>query len=73
MKSTSIKLDVHFEKLIAQWLKSGRFNSANDAVRAGLRILEVQESRLLALQQEIIAGEESGESQRRVGDIIQTI
>ena len=73
MKSTSIKLGAHFEELIDQWVKSGRYNSASDAMRAGLCLSESQESRLLALQQEIIAGEESGESQRSVGDIIQAI
>ena len=73
MKSTSIKLGAHFEELIDQWVKSGRYNSASDATRAGLRLLEEQESRLLVLQQEIIAGEESGESQRSVSNIIQAI
>ena len=73
MKSTSIKLGAHFEELIAQWVKSGRYNTASDAMRAGLRLLEEKESRLLALQQEIIAGEESGESQRSVGDILQAM
>ena len=41
-------------------MESGRYNSASDVVRAGLRMLEEEEHRLDRLRAEIIKGEESG-------------
>ncbi len=59
-KNTSITIGSHFEKFINQQLETGRFNSASEIVRAGLRLLEDQESNLANLRNALIAGENSG-------------
>lgn len=59
-KNTSITLGNHFDSFISEQLNSGRYGSASEVVRAGLRLLEDSESKLHALRQLIVQGEESG-------------
>jgi antitoxin ParD1/3/4 len=59
-KNTSITLGNHFDSFISEQLDSGRYGSASEVVRAGLRLLEDSESKLQALRQLIVQGEESG-------------
>ena len=59
-KNTSITLGDHFEAFISSQLESGRYCSASEIVRAGLRLLEDSESKLQTLRQMLIQGEESG-------------
>ena len=60
-RSTSISLGDHFSTFIDDQVRSGRYSSADDVVRAGLRLLEDQETRVKALQSALIAGEQSGQ------------
>ena len=67
--NTSFSVGEHFAGFIAAQISEGRYNSASDVVRAGLRLLEEQEIRLAALRTALIEGEESGVSTRSVDDI----
>jgi len=60
-KNTSIILGDHFTGFIEGQIGAGRFASASEVVRAGLRLLEEHETKLHALRNALIAGEESGE------------
>lgn len=58
-RNTSISLDDHFTDFLAREVSSGRYGSASEVVRAGLRLLEDQETRLSALRAALVEGEES--------------
>ncbi len=58
--NTSISLDEHFTGFLAREVSTGRYRSASEVVRAGLRLLEDQETQMAALRAALVAGEESG-------------
>ncbi len=58
-RNTSVTLGKHFEEFIQSKIKEGRYQSTSEAVRAGLRKLEEDESRLAALRARLAAGENS--------------
>ena len=68
-KNTSFSIDEHFSGFIQAQVDAGRYSSASDVVRASLRLLEEQESKLAALRAALVAREESGVSHRSVHDI----
>jgi len=59
-KNTSVSLGNHFADFIERQVDKGRYGSASDVVRAGLRLLEERESKLDALRAALIQGEQSG-------------
>ena len=60
-RNTSISLGDHFTGFIDAEVRKGRYSSASDVVRAGLRLLEEHEARVEALRTALILGETSGE------------
>ncbi len=59
-RNTSVSLGDHFDQFISAQIDSGRYSSASEVVRAGLRLLETNESKLDVLRNALIAGEQSG-------------
>ena len=60
MKTTSVALGTYFEEFIKTKIEQGRYNNASEVIRAGLRLLEENESRLTELKRAIAAGDASG-------------
>jgi antitoxin ParD1/3/4 len=52
-------LGKHFDAFIAEQLKAGRYASTSEIVRAGLRLLEEEETKLATLRQMLDEGESS--------------
>ena len=59
-RNTSISLGNHFENFIETTVSKGRFSNASEVVRAGLRLLEEEENRILVLRNAIQEGIQSG-------------
>jgi len=59
-RNTSVTIGDHFTGFISEQVQAGRYGSASDVVRAGLRLLEEHEARVRSLQDALIAGETSG-------------
>ena len=59
-RNTSISLGNHFENFVDSRVTTGRFKNASEVIRAGLRLLEEEESKITALKKAINEGIESG-------------
>ncbi|WP_374394105.1 type II toxin-antitoxin system ParD family antitoxin [Tabrizicola sp.] len=61
-RNTSVSLGDHFTSFIDTEVQSGRYGSASEVVRAGLRLLQEHEAKVKALEAALIEGEESGQA-----------
>ena len=52
-RNTSVSLGNHFENFVDNSISEGRFKNASEVIRAGLRLLEEEENKLLALKKAI--------------------
>ena len=59
-RNTSISLGDHFEIFVDKKVSTGRFKNASEVIRAGLRLLEEEEAKVVALQKAIKDGIDSG-------------
>jgi antitoxin ParD1/3/4 len=74
--ATSYSIGEHFEGFIEGLIKSGRYATASEVMREGLRLLEEREERrnakLEALRAEIQKGIDSGPAEE-VGDMFERV
>jgi antitoxin ParD1/3/4 len=59
-KNTSILLGDYFDSFITRQIKTGKYSSASEVVRAALRMFEHEESKKAELIKELEKGEKSG-------------
>lgn len=59
-RNTSISIGTYFDDFIQNRISAGRFKNASEVVRAGLRLLEEEENRVMALREAIQEGIKSG-------------
>lgn len=60
MKNTSISLGNYFDNFVSSQVSVGRYKNVSEVVRAGLRLLEGEESKVIALRKAIQEGIDSG-------------
>ncbi len=59
-KNTSILLGDYFDKFISSQIKSGKYSSASEVVRAALRLFEHEETKKTELIKQLKKVEKSG-------------
>ncbi|MBJ2153178.1 type II toxin-antitoxin system ParD family antitoxin [Paracoccus sp. IB05] len=59
-RNTSVSLGDHLTTFIDAQVQAGRYGSASDVVRAGLRLLQEHEAKVRLLEASLIEGENSG-------------
>jgi len=60
MKNTSISLGNYFDQFVQNQVSAGRYKNVSEVIRAGLRLLENEESKVIALRNVIQQGIDSG-------------
>ncbi len=60
MKNTSISLGEYFEQFVNVQVSKGRYKNVSEVIRAGLRLLENEENKVIALRNAIQEGIDSG-------------
>jgi antitoxin ParD1/3/4 len=56
MKNTSISLGNYFDQFVQSQVSAGRYKNVSEVIRAGLRLLENEESKAIALRNAIQEG-----------------
>jgi antitoxin ParD1/3/4 len=60
MKNTSISLGNYFDQFVNSQVAEGRYNNVSEVIRAGLRLLEEEDTKVIALRNAIQEGIDSG-------------
>jgi antitoxin ParD1/3/4 len=60
MKNTSISLGNYFDQFVSNQVSNGRYRNVSEVIRAALRLLEDEESKVVALRNAIEEGIDSG-------------
>ena len=69
-RNTSITLGARPDKFVSQPVENGRYGSASETVRAGLRLLEKEETKPEVLRNALIEGENSGRANYSLNELI---
>ena len=56
MKNTSISLGNYFDQFVSSQVSAGRYKNVSEVIRAGLRLLENEENKVIALKNAIQEG-----------------
>jgi antitoxin ParD1/3/4 len=67
-RNTSVSLGSYFDNFIQDLIASGRYKNASEVLRAGLRLLEEEENKAIALREAIQDGIDSGEAKNFSSD-----
>lgn len=59
-KNTSVSLGNYFDDFVQSSVREGRFKNVSEVIRAGLRLLEEEETKIVALKNAIQEGVDSG-------------
>ena len=59
-RNTSISIGDYFDNFIQSSISAGRYKNASEVVRAGLRLLEEEEKKMIVIRAAIQEGIESG-------------
>lgn len=59
-RNTSVSLGNYFEEFVDTKVSQGRYKNASEVIRAGLRLLEEEEDKILLLKNSIQEGIDSG-------------
>lgn len=59
-RNTSVALGNYFEDFVENKISEGRYKNASEVIRAGLRLLEEEENKVIALKTAIKEGIKSG-------------
>ncbi|HRN46593.1 MAG TPA: type II toxin-antitoxin system ParD family antitoxin [Niabella sp.] len=60
MKNTSVSLGNYYDNFVSSQVSSGRYKNVSEVIRAGLRLLEDEENKVIALRNAIQEGIDSG-------------
>lgn len=59
-RNTSVSLGDYFENFVEHSIAEGRYKNASEVIRAGLRLLEEEDNKVLALKNAVEEGIRSG-------------
>ena len=60
MKNTSVSLGSYFDQFVQTQVSAGRYKNVSEVIRAGLRLLENEENKVIVLRNAIQEGIDSG-------------